>query len=46
MNSVEKEGMKLYSKLGEIGGGQSVKLQDNLEDCDKYGAYNLYLCGL
>ena len=41
MQSVGKEGMKLYTKLGEIGGEQSMKLQGNLEDCDKHGAYNL-----
>ena len=48
MQSVEKEGMKLYSKLGEIGAGgdQSMQLQGNLEDCDKHGAYNLYFCSL
>ena len=46
MQSVEKEGMKLYAKLGEIGADQSIKLQGNLEDCDKRGAYNLYLFGL
>ena len=33
MHSVEKEGMKLYSKLSEIGGDQSMSLQSALEDC-------------
>ena len=46
MQSVEKEGMKLYGKLSEIGGEQSLKLQDGIEDCDEHEAYNLYFFGL
>ena len=46
MQSVEKEGMKLYAKLQEICGEQSLKLQDGMEDCDKHGAYNLYFFSL
>ena len=46
MQSIEKEGMKLYSKLGEIGGDQSMQLQVGLEDCDNHGAYNLYFYNL
>ena len=34
MQSVEKEGTKLYGKLSEIGGEQSLKLQDGMENCD------------
>ena len=39
MQSVEKEGMKLFEKLGGIGGGESVRLQESLEDFGKHGAY-------
>ena len=46
MQSVEREGIKLYGKLNEIGGEQSLKLQNGMEDCDKHGAYNLYFFGL
>ena len=46
MQSVEKEGMKLYGKLGEVGGPQSCMLQFSMEDCDKHGAYNLYFFNL
>ena len=46
MQSVEKEGMKLYEKLGLYAGEQSEKLQNTLEDCDNHGAYNLYFCSL
>ena len=45
MQSVEKEGMKLYVKLCEISGDQSSVLQGSLEDCDKHGAYNVYCLG-
>ena len=38
--------MKLWKNAGEIGGEQSMKLQGNLEDCDKHGAYNLYFFDL
>ena len=32
MISVEKEGLKLYEKLGKISGGESVRLQEGMED--------------
>ena len=32
MSAVEKDGMKLYAKVGSVGGGESVRLQGNLED--------------
>ena len=32
MAAVEKDAMKLYSKVGSIAGGESGRLQDNLED--------------
>jgi hypothetical protein len=32
MSAVEKDAMKLYSKVGSITGGESVRLQSNLED--------------
>ena len=32
MESVEKEGMKLYDSLGKITGSESVRLQGLLED--------------
>ena len=41
MQSVEKEGMKLYSKLEAIPGDRSVKLQSDMEDCENIGAYIL-----
>ena len=37
MTSVEKEGMKLYSKLSDVGGDQASQLQDTMEDCWKHG---------
>ena len=39
MNSVEKEGMKLYDKLGLIPGGESQRLQESMEDFDPHGTY-------
>ena len=39
MNSVEKEGMKLYEKLGNIPGSQSAKLQESMEDFGTHGSY-------
>ena len=45
MQSVEKDGMKLYAKLGEIKGEHAAKLQADLEDCDRHGVY-IYICGL
>jgi hypothetical protein len=39
MQSVEKEGMKLYDKFVGIGGGESVRLQESLEDFGKHGTY-------
>ena len=39
MQSVEKEGMKLYEKLVAISGGESVRLQESLEDFGKHGTY-------
>ena len=41
MQSVEKEGMKLYSKLEAIPGDRSAKLQGDMEDCESIGAYIL-----
>ena len=38
MSSVEKEGMKLYDKLGLIQGGESERLQDSMEDFATHGA--------
>jgi len=32
MASVEKEGMKLYDKLGAIATSESERLQDSMED--------------
>ena len=32
MSAVEKDGMKLYDKVGQISGGESTRLQTNLED--------------
>ena len=32
MSLVAKDGMKLYAKVGSIGGGESQRLQGNLED--------------
>ena len=39
MSSVEKDGMKLYEKLGRIGGGESARLQDSMEDFGTPGTY-------
>jgi len=39
MNSVEKEGMKLYEKLGSIPGGESARLQESMEDFGTHGTY-------
>ena len=48
MHGVEKEGMKLYGKLGAIKGDHAMKLCADLEDCDRHGVYNIYIsvCGL
>ena len=43
MQSVEKEGMKLYDKLGKIKGDHAARLMISLEDCDRHGVYNIYL---
>ena len=32
MSAVEKDGMKLFDKVGENSGGESQRLQSNLED--------------
>ena len=32
MSAVEKDAMKLYSKVGAVGGGESERLKSNLED--------------
>ena len=42
MASVEKDGMKLYDKLGLIGGGESARLQDSMEDLAHLGPIFLY----
>ncbi len=43
MNSVEKEGMKLYDKLASIPGGESARLQESMEDFGTHvGAIFLY----
>ena len=39
MQSVEKEGMKLYKSLKEIRGAQSERLQESLEDFGTHGTY-------
>jgi hypothetical protein len=39
MTSVEKEGMKLYDKLGSIGGEESASLQEKMEDFGTHGTY-------
>ena len=39
MQSVEKEGMKLYDKLGAIGGGECDRLQEGMEDFGTHGTY-------
>lgn len=39
MASVEKEGMKLYKSLGQVGGKESERLQENLEDFGTHGTY-------
>ena len=39
MQSVEKEGMKLYEKVGAIGGGESQRLAEAMEDFGTDGAY-------
>ena len=39
MNSVEKEGMKLYDKLASIPGGESARLQESMEDFGTHGTY-------
>ena len=39
MSSVEKEGFKLYDRLGTIPGGESVRLQDSMEDFSTHGTY-------
>ena len=39
MAMVEKDGMKLYDKLGLIGGGESVRLQETMEDFGTPGTY-------
>ncbi len=39
MNSVEKEGMKLYDKLASIPGGESARLQESMEDFGTHGSY-------
>ena len=39
MASVEKDGMKLYEKLGLIGGGESARLQDSVDDFGTHGSY-------
>ena len=45
MNSVEKEGMKLYDKLALIRGGESERLQDSMEDFGTHGTY-IPVCNL
>ena len=40
MTSVEKEGMKLYEKLGGDCGEQSQKLQEAMEDFGTHGTYS------
>ena len=40
MTSVEKEGMKLYDKLGAIPGGESSRLQEAMEDFGTHGTYS------
>ena len=39
MASVEKDGMKLYDKLGIIGGAESERLQESMEDFGTPGTY-------
>ena len=39
MASVERDGMKLYEKLGLIGGGESARLQESMEDFGTPGTY-------
>ena len=39
MSAVEKEGMKLYDKLGLIRGGESERLQESMEDFGTPGTY-------
>ena len=39
MQSVEKEGMKLFDNLGKIAGAESDRLQELLEDFGKHGTY-------
>ena len=39
MASVEKDEVKLYEKLGLIGGGESVRLQESMEDFGTPGTY-------
>ena len=39
MQSVEKEGMKLYDKLGATKGDHAARLMISLEDCDRHGVY-------
>jgi hypothetical protein len=43
MQSVEKEGMKLYDKLGATKGDHAARLMISLEDCDRHGVYNIYI---
>ena len=42
MLSVEKEGMKLYDKLGVIGGGESTRLQESMEDFGTHGICTVF----
>jgi len=39
MNSVEKEGMKLYEKLAKVDGSESERLQESMEDFGTHGVY-------
>ena len=39
MGSVEKEGMKLYDKLGVIRGGESERLQESMAAFGTHGTY-------
>jgi len=43
MAAVAKDGMKLYAKVGTIGGGESQRLQGNLEDF-VWHTWDLYFC--
>jgi hypothetical protein len=46
MQIAEKDGMKLYAKIGEVKGGHAASLQTSLEDSvtDMWSIMYIYIC--